>query len=598
MRIVELLIDDELMQDPEVGIDGIALVNRPAHMENWLAFNEVTTKKQPHEYLTDDELNELAEAITVLGEPAEMDGWEIVKVEELPHNNEFVGQIKSDPNKVSGEDTPFGRIRYKYVGPKDGKNRPFCSEMLKKNLVYRIEDIQSLTDRNVNDQFAPYDVFEWRGSYNCRHRWVKLIYAPIDPDKGKAQNRLINKAGSERNLDQTQDIPQQNTTTIAAANNGYDALAESYGFALVDIIDNYPLFTTKEEAVNLANIVGCKGYHTHEVNGVEYYMPCEKHPEKTEMDDAIYDVPQYARDKACKARKYKEENPDNDCGTRVGWTRSAQLCNGDKVSRDIIARMSAFGRHLANAEKQTSYEGNCSLLMVDAWGGKEGIEWASKKLKQIDEEMAIDTTGLPQYTNETGKTITEEFIDPNPCWPGYEAIGTKIKNGKEVPNCVPKTANSIPKLSFNMDDDKMEITGAALVPNKLIVRTSPTGEPYYVYFSEETVKQLSFKFMREKRLDATNIEHSNLKAKDTYVVESWIVSDEMDDKANALGLSYPKGTWVITMKTDDPKVWSDIKTGKYAGFSVEGYFSEKAVFNQEDVLVNQIKLLLNNITDE
>ena len=31
----------------------------------------------------------------------------------------------------------------------------------------------------------------------------------------------------------------------------------------------------------------------------------------------------------------------------------------------------------------------------------------------------------------------EEFITPNPCQPGYEAIGTKIKDGREVPNCVP-----------------------------------------------------------------------------------------------------------------------------------------------------------------
>lgn len=597
MNIVELLIDDEYMNDPSVGIDGIALVNRPAHMENWLAFNEVVVKQQPYEVLTDEEMDELAEAITVLGEDAEMDGWEIAKVTEMPNNSAFVGQIKSDPNKVSVEDTPFSRTRYKYVGPKDGKNRPFCGTMLEKNLVYRMEDIQSLTDRTVNDQFGKYDIFEWRGSYNCRHRWVKLEYQPVNPQKGKAQNRIINKGNSQRNLDDQQNIPQQDTTTTASANNGYDALQESYGFGLVDIIDNTPLFSTKEEAIKVAEFIGCKGYHTHVYNNTEYYMPCEKHPEKTEME-AIYDVPQYARDKACKARKYKEENPNVDCGTRIGWTRSAQLCNGDKVSRDIIARMSAFGRHLSNAEKQTSYEDGCALLMVDAWGGKEGIEWASKELERIDrEDMAIDTNGLDPYVNQTGKTVTEEFITPNPCWKGYEAIGTKIVNGKEVPNCVPKTNNNKPKLSFNYNDDKMEITGAALVPNKLIVRNSPTGEPYYVYFSEETIKKLSYKFMREKRLDATNIEHTSLQAEETYVVESWLIEDEYDDKANALGLDYPKGTWVITMKTDSPKVWGDIKTGKYAGFSVEGYFGEKAVFGEEDILIENIKTLLKNVKE-
>ena len=597
MKIVELLIDDEFMEDPSVGIDGIALVNRPAHMENWLAFNEVVVKKQPYEVLTDEEMDELAEIITSLGEDGDMDGWEIAKVEELPNNGAFVGQISSDPNKVSVEDTPFSRVRYKYVGPKDKKNRPFCSQMLSKNLVYRIEDIQSLTDRNVNDQFGSYDIFEWRGSFNCRHRWIKLQYKPIDESKGKAQNRIINKGSSQRNLDEQQNIPQQDTTTTASADNGYDALRESYNFSLVDVIDNYPLFDNKDEAIEVAEFLGCEGYHTHTYNGREYYMPCYQHPEKEEMAE-MYDVPQYARDKACKARKYKEESIGVDCGTRVGWTRSAQLCNGDKVSRDIIARMSAFGRHLANAEKQDSYDDGCALLMVDAWGGKEGIEWASKKLKEIDEEMAIDTSGLQPYVNQTGKTISEEFITPNPCQSGWVAYGTKIKDGREVPNCIPESKNSQPKLSFNYDDDKMEITGAALVPNKLIVRTSPTGEIYYVYFSEETIKKLSYKFMKEKRLDATNIEHTALQAEETYVVESWIIEDKYDDKANALGLDYPKGSWVITMKTDSPKVWGDIKSGKYAGFSVEGYFGEKAVFSKDDLLIENIKNLLNNVTDE
>lgn len=29
-------------------------------------------------------------------------------------------------------------------------------------------------------------------------------------------------------------------------------------------------------------------------------------------------------------------------------------------------------------------------------------------------------------------------IKDDPCWKGYEMVGTKKKNGKEVPNCVPK----------------------------------------------------------------------------------------------------------------------------------------------------------------
>jgi hypothetical protein len=37
-------------------------------------------------------------------------------------------------------------------------------------------------------------------------------------------------------------------------------------------------------------------------------------------------------------------------------------------------------------------------------------------------------------------TLLESLKDPkdNPCWKGYKPVGTKKKNGKTVPNCVPK----------------------------------------------------------------------------------------------------------------------------------------------------------------
>lgn len=49
----------------------------------------------------------------------------------------------------------------------------------------------------------------------------------------------------------------------------------------------------------------------------------------------------------------------------------------------------------------------------------------------------IDLNKLMQY--KYGKK--EDYIEPNPCWEGYEAIGTKIVDGKEVPNCVPIKEN-------------------------------------------------------------------------------------------------------------------------------------------------------------
>jgi len=42
--------------------------------------------------------------------------------------------------------------------------------------------------------------------------------------------------------------------------------------------------------------------------------------------------------------------------------------------------------------------------------------------------------------------ILEGLKDPkdNPCWKGYHPVGTKQKNGKTVPNCVPKQEGHAP----------------------------------------------------------------------------------------------------------------------------------------------------------
>jgi HK97 family phage prohead protease len=89
------------------------------------------------------------------------------------------------------------------------------------------------------------------------------------------------------------------------------------------------------------------------------------------------DYPESASNNAKRALKWKEEN-GSDCGTPVGWTRA----NREKLSRDTIARMASFKRH--QQWKDVPYSEGCGGLMWDAWGGTSGIEWAIRKLDQID----------------------------------------------------------------------------------------------------------------------------------------------------------------------------------------------------------------------
>lgn len=67
--------------------------------------------------------------------------------------------------------------------------------------------------------------------------------------------------------------------------------------------------------------------------------------------------------------------------------------------------------------------------------------------KDIEDFAGTSHKGLPkkveQQIREMFREIMRERIiselnEENPCWKGYEQIGMKMKDGKEVPNCVPK----------------------------------------------------------------------------------------------------------------------------------------------------------------
>tara|TARA_A100001201_G_scaffold35987_2_gene37997 strand:- start:411 stop:2018 length:1608 start_codon:yes stop_codon:yes gene_type:complete len=43
------------------------------------------------------------------------------------------------------------------------------------------------------------------------------------------------------------------------------------------IIDDRLAYSSKEKAISMADDIGCEGFHIHEVDGKEWFMPCEKH---------------------------------------------------------------------------------------------------------------------------------------------------------------------------------------------------------------------------------------------------------------------------------------------------------------------------------
>ena len=64
-------------------------------------------------------------------------------------------------------------VRYKYFGPRDDRNRTFCAEVLSLSRIYTEEEIQNGLS---NPEFGNYSIFDYKGSYGCRHVWKRQIY--------------------------------------------------------------------------------------------------------------------------------------------------------------------------------------------------------------------------------------------------------------------------------------------------------------------------------------------------------------------------------------------------------------------------------------
>jgi len=259
------------------------------------------------------------------------------------------------------------------------------------------------------------------------------------------------------------------------------------------------------------------------------------------------DYPESAKNNACKALRWRDEHGDEVKGmTQVGWIRANQLCKGENISEETISRMSGFQRHKTNSEvspefKDTPWKDRGYVAWL-GWGGTTGIEWASNKLETIKNQ----------------------------------------------------------KMTFAYDEDKKILIGAAMVPNRMIHRYDELGNLYYVYFSKESIAKMAKKFLKEQRTDDTSIEHNGIKlGKDkVFISESWISEDPIYDKSHKYGFSLPEGTWFVSMKVNDDKVWKLIKSKTLNGFSVEGLFAEKSVFSKEDKQINQITKILKSIKDD
>ena len=138
------------------------------------------------------------------------------------------------------------------------------------------------------------------------------------------------------------------------------------------------------------------------------------------------------------------------------------------------------------------------------------------------------------------------------------------------------------------------LVGAALIPNKKILRRDKDGNEYEIFFSAETVRKASEGFLIKGNQSEATLEHQE-KLKGLTVVESWIVEGK-NDKSKNLGMDLPEGTWMVSMKVT-PEIYAKAEAGEVKGFSIEGMFADslEAKMSEEKErqdLIQQLKNIL------
>jgi hypothetical protein len=367
--------------------------------------------------------------------------------------------------------------------------------------------------------------------------------------------------------------------------------------------------------------------------GVEYIALVDQpaietnwHAFKEHQFESYTDYPKQASENAKIALRYAEENGWGDCGEASGKARANQLAKGLPISRDTIARMASFERHRQNSQKELG--DGCGRLMWLAWGGDAGIEWAQRKLKQIDNQKLKE--GVPHYTKDgklyngpthkdangrlmTGAVHTEDseylyhydelIVNPRSGESKDEfvsrCISVEIGNGKEQDQaaaiCYTKwdEQNMKAQFKFFADKERRLISGALMISDLPIYRADESGE-YYVVFDKEQIEKIAQRFFKKGFTHNVNMMHNSERQVDgVYMVESFIIDKTRGIKTPEGYPTLTEGSWFGTFKVDNNEIWNDfIRTGVFKGFSVEGAFAHRKL---KDAPVNVIESIADRI---
>lgn len=147
-----------------------------------------------------------------------------------------------------------------------------------------------------------------------------------------------------------------------------------------------------------------------------------------------------------------------------------------------------------------------------------------------------------------------------------------------------------------VSEDKRIISGCLMLADTPIYRRDDTYGEYYVSFSKDTIVKIAQKFFKKGYQSNINLEHSpSMQVQGVTMFESFI-SDSSRGIAPMKGFEdAPEGSWFGSMYVENKDVWNEVKNGTFNGFSIEGIFNYKPKMTQEEMMMAEIKKILQSV---
>lgn len=121
-------------------------------------------------------------------------------------------------------------------------------------------------------------------------------------------------------------------------------------------------------------------------------------------------------------------------------------------------------------------------------------------------------------------------------------------------------------IRFAINEEKREISGPALIPDKEIYRNDDHGE-YYIKFSKDVIKKMAIEFFKRNTQNNGNVMHE-VDVPGVTFFESYLINKERGIKPTAFE-DLPDGTWIVSAHIENDNVWKLIQDGELRGFSID-----------------------------